>query len=137
MPTSSLQQKERVHRPYWPNRAEAIVLVNGVMLLRRFTQDVAVSDRLGLRGPIGGWFVWRTKQTESAQLIAGGSGIVPLMAVNPFACVGGNTRGTRDFLMLVCNKYADILIQSEKHSTKRTAGWVCSSGLRRSVGVTC
>jgi ferredoxin-NADP reductase len=45
------------------------------------TQELAVGDRLELRGPIGGWFVWRTQQTESIQLIAGGSGIVPLMAM--------------------------------------------------------
>jgi ferredoxin-NADP reductase len=45
------------------------------------TQDLAVGDQLELRGPIGGWFVWRTKQTEPIQLIAGGSGIVPLMAM--------------------------------------------------------
>jgi ferredoxin-NADP reductase len=45
------------------------------------TQEVAVGDRLELRGPIGGWFVWRTEQTEPVQLIAGGSGIVPLMAM--------------------------------------------------------
>ena len=45
------------------------------------TQEVAVGDRLELRGPIGGWFVWRPQQTELIQLIAGGSGIVPLMAM--------------------------------------------------------
>jgi len=45
------------------------------------TQEVAVSDRLELRGPIGGWFVWRTQQTEPIQLVAGGSGLVPLMAM--------------------------------------------------------
>jgi ferredoxin-NADP reductase len=45
------------------------------------TQGVTVSDRLELRGPIGGWFVWRTQQAEPIQLIAGGSGIVPLMAM--------------------------------------------------------
>src|SRR6266699_3949425 len=45
------------------------------------TQQVAVGDRLELRGPIGGWFVWRTQQTEPVQLVAGGSGIVPLMAM--------------------------------------------------------
>lgn len=45
------------------------------------TQQLAVGDQLELRGPIGGWFVWRAKQTESVQLIAGGSGIVPLMAM--------------------------------------------------------
>jgi len=45
------------------------------------TQELAVGDRLELRGPIGGWFVWRTQQAEPIQLIAGGSGIVPLMAM--------------------------------------------------------
>jgi ferredoxin-NADP reductase len=45
------------------------------------TQEVAVGDRLELRGPIGGWFVWRTAQTEPIQLVAGGSGVVPLMAM--------------------------------------------------------
>src|SRR5215831_756251 len=45
------------------------------------TQVVAVGDRLELRGPIGGWFVWRLQQAEPIQLIAGGSGIVPLMAM--------------------------------------------------------
>jgi ferredoxin-NADP reductase len=45
------------------------------------TQELAVGDRLELRGPIGGWFVWRPQQTEPVQLIAGGSGIVPLMAM--------------------------------------------------------
>ena len=45
------------------------------------TQEVIVGDRLELRGPIGGWFVWRTEQAEPVQLIAGGSGIVPLMAM--------------------------------------------------------
>jgi ferredoxin-NADP reductase len=45
------------------------------------TQELAAGDRLELRGPIGGWFVWRTQQTEPIQLVAGGSGIVPLMAM--------------------------------------------------------
>jgi ferredoxin-NADP reductase len=45
------------------------------------TQELAVNDHLELRGPIGGWFVWRTQQTEPIQLIAGGSGIVPIMAM--------------------------------------------------------
>ena len=44
-------------------------------------QELTVGDRLELRGPIGGWFVWRTHQTEPIQLVAGGSGIVPLMSM--------------------------------------------------------
>ena len=45
------------------------------------TQELRVGDLLELRGPIGGWFVWRAERTEPVQLIAGGSGIVPLMAM--------------------------------------------------------
>ncbi len=45
------------------------------------TLGVAVSDSLELRGPIGAWFVWRAQQTEPIQLVAGGSGIVPLMSM--------------------------------------------------------
>src|SRR5215813_9672907 len=45
------------------------------------TQELRVGDLLELRGPIGGWFVWRAEQTEPVQLVAGGSGIVPLMAM--------------------------------------------------------
>jgi ferredoxin-NADP reductase len=45
------------------------------------TRELVVGDRLELRGPIGGWFVWRPQQTEPIQLVAGGSGIVPLMAM--------------------------------------------------------
>lgn len=42
---------------------------------------VAVGDRLELRGPLGGWFVWSPEQAERVQLVAGGSGLVPLMAI--------------------------------------------------------
>ena len=41
----------------------------------------SVGDPLEVRGPIGGWFVWRAAQTEPVQLVAGGSGVVPLMAM--------------------------------------------------------
>src|SRR5215475_2728928 len=55
------------------------------------TQEVPVGDRLELRGPIGGWFVWRTAQTEPIQLVAGGSGVVPLMAMIRSRASAGST----------------------------------------------
>jgi ferredoxin-NADP reductase len=54
-------------------------------------EDVAVGDPLELRGPIGGWFVWRPEQVEPVQLIAGGSGIVPLMAMARTHAAAGST----------------------------------------------
>ena len=43
--------------------------------------EVREGDMLEIRGPLGGWFVWRPEQETSVQLIAGGSGIVPLVAM--------------------------------------------------------
>jgi ferredoxin-NADP reductase len=55
------------------------------------TQEVAVGDPLELRGPIGGWFVWRSEQTEPIQLVAGGSGLVPLIAMIRSRAASGST----------------------------------------------
>jgi ferredoxin-NADP reductase len=40
-----------------------------------------VGDPVEIRGPVGGWFVWRHTDPAPVLLIAGGSGIVPLMAM--------------------------------------------------------
>src|SRR5262249_59574091 len=40
------------------------------------TQELAVGDQMEIRGPVGGWFLW-----QPIQLLAGGSGLVPLMAM--------------------------------------------------------
>ncbi|GAA4352206.1 ferredoxin reductase [Angustibacter luteus] len=44
-------------------------------------QVAAVGDAVEVRGPLGGWFVWRAAQPEPLQLIGGGSGVVPLMSM--------------------------------------------------------
>src|SRR3989441_9108853 len=62
------------------------------------TQELAVDDRVELRGPIGGWFVWRKEQTEPVQLEAGGSGIVPLMSMIRYRVSAG---GKSPFLFFV------------------------------------
>jgi ferredoxin-NADP reductase len=47
-----------------------------------FLHDVMrPADRLEVRGPIGGYFVWDGGSPEPVLLVAGGSGIVPLMAM--------------------------------------------------------
>lgn len=43
-------------------------------------QVLSVGDPLELRGPIGGWFVWEPGPAP-VLLVAGGSGVVPLMAM--------------------------------------------------------
>jgi ferredoxin-NADP reductase len=43
--------------------------------------ELVQGDGLELRGPIGGYFVWDESRGGPLQLIAGGSGVVPLMAM--------------------------------------------------------
>jgi len=46
------------------------------------TEVFAVGDPVELRGPVGGWFVWDPAgPPDPVLLVAGGSGIVPLMAM--------------------------------------------------------
>jgi ferredoxin-NADP reductase len=43
--------------------------------------DLRVGDQFELRGPVGGYFVWNAAMGGPLWLIAGGSGVVPLMAM--------------------------------------------------------
>jgi ferredoxin-NADP reductase len=51
--------------------------------------EVTVGDKVEVRGPFGGWFIWRGD--VPALLVGGGSGVVPLMAmVRYWRRQGGN-----------------------------------------------
>jgi ferredoxin-NADP reductase len=43
--------------------------------------ELQVGDGLEVRGPIGGYFVWQPGDARPLLLVAGGSGVVPLMAI--------------------------------------------------------
>jgi ferredoxin-NADP reductase len=45
------------------------------------TDGLRAGDRLELRGPIGGYFVWRAGLDSPLQLVAGGSGVAPFLAM--------------------------------------------------------
>jgi ferredoxin-NADP reductase len=45
------------------------------------TEVFSVGDAIEVRGPAGGWFVWRPDDPDPVLLVAGGAGIVPLMAM--------------------------------------------------------
>src|SRR5215470_12966946 len=78
------------------------------------TQQVAAGDRLELRGPIGGWLVWRAEQTEPIQLVAGGSGIVPLMAMIRSRAAAGTTAPFR--LLYSVREPEAVFYRDELHS---------------------
>jgi ferredoxin-NADP reductase len=57
--------------------------------------ELAPGDQLEFRGPIGGYFVWSTAVGGPLLLVAGGSGICPLMAMLRHRARQGSTVPTR------------------------------------------
>lgn len=76
---------------YTAQRSYSIASASGLQITVQRLEDGEVSPFLTdvyevgqpveVRGPIGGWFVWRPTDPAPVQLVAGGSGIVPLMAM--------------------------------------------------------
>ncbi len=71
--------------------------------------EVRPGDELDVRGPIGGWFVWRG--TEPAFLVGGGSGVVPLMAMLRLARLQGRSNLLR--LIVSARRPADLYYAAE------------------------
>ena len=59
------------------------------------TDELRVGDRLELRGPIGGWFTWEVREGGPLLLVAGGSGIAPLMAMIRHRAAAGSDASCR------------------------------------------
>jgi ferredoxin-NADP reductase len=57
--------------------------------------ELRAGDKLELRGPIGGYFVWAPAVGGPVLLIAGGSGICPLMAMLRLRQLAGSTLPAR------------------------------------------
>jgi ferredoxin-NADP reductase len=75
------------------------------------TQELRVGDELELRGPIGGYFVWRADHGGPLLLIAGGSGLVPLMAMLRHRAARGSTVDTR---LLLSVRTADVVLYPDE-----------------------
>jgi ferredoxin-NADP reductase len=69
--------------------------------------ELHVGDKLELRGPIGGYFVWQPSDGGPLFLAAGGSGLVPLMAMVRARIGGGGHVPVR---LLVSSRSADDVI---------------------------
>ena len=68
-------------------------------------------DQLELRGPVGGWFVWTAADGGPLFLVAGGSGLVPLMAMLRHRERTGSDAEAR--LLLSARRPQDVLYAGE------------------------
>jgi ferredoxin-NADP reductase len=67
-----------------PERPEVVLTVDRIddgEVSPYLTDQARPGDRLELRGPIGGYFTWSATLPDPVQFVAGGSGVVPFMAM--------------------------------------------------------
>ncbi len=77
-----------------------------------YLHDVLMpGDRIEARGPIGGYFVWEAIMTEPLLLIAGGSGVVPLMSMIRHRAAAGGKNPTA--LLYSSRSFEDIIYYEE------------------------
>jgi ferredoxin-NADP reductase len=77
----SAQRSYSLSRPTDGERIELTVQQVEDGEVSPYLTGVRPGEEIELRGPIGGWFVWRPADKGRILLVAGGSGIVPLMAM--------------------------------------------------------
>ena len=75
------------------------------------TLDVVAGDRFEIRGPVGGYFVWEPEHGGPLLLVAGGSGVVPLMAMVRHRRAAGADVPTR--LLLSSRTWDDAIYRDE------------------------
>jgi ferredoxin-NADP reductase len=73
--------------------------------------EVRVGDKVELRGPIGGYFVWKAGDDRPLLLVAGGSGIVPLMAMIRHHAAAGASAPVR--LLYSSRSFDDVIYRDE------------------------
>jgi ferredoxin-NADP reductase len=75
------------------------------------SDELVVGDKLELRGPIGGYFVWEASQGGPVLLVGGGSGIVPLMAMIRHRFASGSDAPMR--LLYSAKRLEDVIYRQE------------------------
>ena len=87
-----------------------------------YFHDVLVpGDRIEMRGPIGGYFVWEVNFLPAPLiLIAGGSGIVPLMSMLRHRAVSGTKIPTH--LLYSSRSLEDVIYYAELERLRATDG---------------
>jgi ferredoxin-NADP reductase len=75
------------------------------------TDELRRGDQIELRGPVGGYFVWEPSRGGPLLLVAGGSGVVPLMAMLRYRAVQDSDVPAR--LLLSSRTWDDIIYREE------------------------
>ena len=79
--------------------------------------ELREGDSFELRGPVGGYFVWHVRDGGPLMLVAGGSGIVPLMAMLRHRAASlrdtAERRGLPARLLYSSRRWSDVIYRDE------------------------
>ena len=75
------------------------------------TDEAGPGDAFEIRGPVGGYFVWDPRPGGPVLLVAGGSGVVPLMAMARQRALDGDDVPTR--LLYSARSWDDVIYRDE------------------------
>jgi ferredoxin-NADP reductase len=75
------------------------------------TDELRAGDKLELRGPVGGYFVWEPAVGGPVLLVGGGSGVVPLMAIIRQRAAAGSDVDMR--LLYSSRSWDDVIYEDE------------------------
>ena len=93
------------------------------------TSDIRPGDKFELRGPIGGYFVWTAAVGGPLFLVAGGSGIAPLMAMLRHRAAAKSR--TPALLLYSSRTFEDIIYREELEMAARNDGFTVVYTLTR------
>ena len=97
--------------PETPGVHLTIELLDGGEVSPYLVEEVRAGDELEIRGPVGGHFTWSVEDGGPVLLLAGGSGVVPLMAMLRHRAARGSDVEVQ---LLVSTRSADdLLYQAE------------------------
>jgi len=84
------------------------------------TQELRDGDQLELRGPIGGYFTWREAEGGPLLLVAGGSGVVPLMSILRYRQAVGSTVPAT--ILYSARSWEDVIYRDELEHIGKEGG---------------
>jgi ferredoxin-NADP reductase len=88
-----------------------VELIEGGEVSPYLTSDIRSGDKFELRGPIGGYFVWTVAIGGPLFLVAGGSGIAPLMSMLRYRAAA---KSTSPVLLLYSSRALEDIIYREE-----------------------
>jgi ferredoxin-NADP reductase len=97
--------------PESPELSLTVVVFEDGEVSPYLVEELSAGDQFEVRGPVGGYFTWRVQDGGPLLLIAGGSGLVPLMAMLRHHAAQESTVPAR--LLVSARRLEDVLYREE------------------------